>query len=295
MDSLEIVRAAPSMQIQDLGRFSVSHHGLSQGGAVDLHAHCWANFLLDNPIAAATLEILIGNTELLALRDLQLSLTGAEVSASIDGEMIANWSSFSILQGQSLKISYAASGLRCYLAINGGFDAESILGSVSTVLRNDLGANSLESDILKSNQQAPPEILPQIKRTPPEFIPEYSKKITLRVITNDDSELFRRNFTVSPQSDRTGIRLITDKPLKSGSGIISEPNALGAIQLPADGKPIILLNDRQTQGGYQKLGHVAKIDLSLLAQARPGTVMRFKKTSLADAREAWRIFMEFFS
>ncbi len=291
LNSLKIIRSAPSIQLQDLGRFGVAHHGLSQGGALDLHAHCWANRLLENSIECSTLEILIGNTEILATQDSNISLTGAEVNVSIDGKKIDNWSSFILKKNQHLKIGYAKTGLRIYLGIKGGFASEPILESISTVLRNDIGSNLTEDSILES-----PSIKSSLhNRTPSNFIPKYKNIMTVRVITNEASSITDNTFTVTPNSDRTGIRFHSDAAFTTGSGIISEPNALGAIQLPPDGQPIILLNDRQTQGGYQKLGHIAKIDLAIIAQARPGTKIRFKKTSLTEAREAWMIFLKFFS
>ena len=206
-------------------------------------------------------------------------------------KVIPNWSSFTLKKGQHLKLRYASSGLRSYLAIKGGFKATSVLNSVSTVLRNDIGSNLQDGSTLHNNLT---DSSIHYKRVPSKFIPKYNSELTINVISGSPSALFTQTFTVSPNTDRTGVRLFTDTPLPSGSGIISESNPLGTIQLPPDGNPIILLNDRQTQGGYQKLGYVTKVDLAKIAQARPGTILRFKKASLTEAREAWIKFLKFF-
>ena len=291
MSSLQIIRSAPSMQFQDLGRYGHTHHGISQGGALDLHAHCWANRLLENSPQCTTLEIAIGNAEFLALEDTNLALTGAEMHATIDGKPISNWSSFILKKGQHLTLKYASSGLRSYLAIQGGFSSPLTLGSSSTVLRNNIGSNLTEGTILENDTA----LTDHHNRTPHFFIPDYKESLTLRVTPLDlEHPFLNMSYKVSNQSDRMGVRLTPSSTLPARSGIISEGTSLGTIQLPPDGKPIILLNDRQTQGGYHKLGNIIRTDLHLLAQARPGTAIRLTPTSLTEARNEWVKFSRFF-
>ncbi len=298
MSRLTIIRAAPAMQFQDLGRFGHSHMGLSQGGPIDLHAHCWANYLLENDANATTIEISYGNCALRAEVDCLIALTGAEMNARIDSKPVTNWSCHFIKKGQTLQLNYAKKGIHTYLAIQHGFQAPKVLGSSSTVVRNQIG------ELLKSETQIGYSYNAKsnggLKRTPSQYIPDYDSIKELRVILTDgqDSELtdliIKTNFTISQQSNRMGINLTADQPLPPLSGIISEGISLGAIQLPPSGNPIVLLNDRQTQGGYAKIGIIARIDLPLLTQARPNTIIQFKPISLNQATQEWVEFVKFF-
>ncbi len=293
MSALIIERAAPIMQLQDLGRFGVAHHGLSQGGPMDLHAHCWANRLLGNPVSCATIEITFGNTEFSTQKDTWLALCGADMHATIEGKPVPTWSSFLLKNNQSLKLSYTCAGMHSYLAATGGFDSSRILESQSTVLRNDIG-NLLNPDdqvrIHGSQFDGPATY------TPPCYIPDYSDQIELRMISygEETPEVFQTQFSVSQRSNRMGSILETKSPLSPKSGIISEALPIGTVQLPPDGKPIILLNDRQTQGGYYKLGSIMRCDLPKIAQAPPGTRVSIRQVDLESARKEWLEFCHFF-
>jgi len=298
MSRLTIRRAAPAMQFQDLGRFGHSHMGLSQGGPIDLHAHCWANYLLENEVNATTMEISYGNCAFRAEVDCLIALTGAEMNARIDGKPVLNWSCHFITKGQTLQLNYAKKGIHSYLAIQHEFQAHKTLGSSATVVRNGIG------ELLKSETQigysyAAKSTKAQ-KRIPSQYIPDYDSISDIRVILPDNQDpvlsrlLTNTRFTVSQKSDRMGINLTADKPLPPIPGITSEGISLGTIQLPPDGNPIVLLNDRQTQGGYAKIGNVARIDLPRLAQARPGTIIKFHPLDLQQAIEKWIEFTMFF-
>jgi len=317
MSRLEVTQSGILSQFQDLGRFGGAHLGLSQGGASDLHAHCWANRLLGNPMDATVLEILMGATVFVAKSDAILSLTGASMGATLEGLPVRNWSCFTIKKGQTLKMGYAQTGLRAYLAIKGGFISSRFLNSSATVIRNKIGGLARNDEIFgrgyklkvgdtlnASEQNNPPLNNNSPLFTVPEnYIPNYGDKIQISVIPSyqfDDfpqsaiDTFFNHPFIVSQQTDRMGMRLTGEKIDVQSSGIISEGIALGSIQVPADGQPIILLNDRQTLGGYPKLGCVSKIDLSRLAQAKPGTIIHFKKSNFAESTRRWLTFIHFF-
>lgn len=298
---LKVMQSAPRMHFQDLGRCGYGHTGLSQGGAIDLHAHCWANFLLENDPASATIEISIGNTTLLALEDAVIAITGAEMNARIDGELIQNWSSHLIRKGQTLKLGYAAKGMHAYLGIKGGFSAEQKLGSASTVVRNNLGSYLTEGEFLKADLDSVLNSEKFISRkTPPAFIPDYELVSEIRMIVSpklDDlliEKISDTRFSISPKSDRMGMHLIADNPLPRLDGIISEGIALGSVQLPPNGHPIVLLNDRQTQGGYAKIGNIVRVDLPLLVQAKPLTKIKITPVSVEEAAREWAEFVRFF-
>lgn len=297
---LTVVRAGVQSSIQDLGRFGYARHGLSQGGAMDLHAYCWVNKLLKNSANCPALEIVIGMAELRAECDLSLALAGADMQPSVDGESIQNWSSFEMKCGQVLTLKAAVAGMRSYLGVaGGGFQMDDLLGSVSAVVRNGMGRFFEAGDCLQTipHEKTMPGSVPYRYRS------QYDESIELRVIESYQAEQFSfaakelfysTAYTLTSDADRMGARLdgraIPDVPGR----LISEGIALGSIQIPADGQPIILLNDRQTLGGYPKMGCVARVDLPILAQARPGTKIRFCPVSLEQARMEWLDFCRFF-
>ncbi|MCP5537182.1 MAG: biotin-dependent carboxyltransferase [Akkermansiaceae bacterium] len=295
---MTVVRPGVHTSLQDLGRFGCTRYGMSQGGAVDLHAHAWANKLLENPAHCATLEITIGMARFLAEADLQLAITGADMQARVNDSPVGNWCSFSIKRGQSLTLKAASRGMRAYLAVQGGVHAVPVLGSVSTVVRNQLGSLLAEGDFLSADVCKPGSA----RHVPARYIPQYSDEIELRVIESGQvadfspealRQFYGSVYTVTQDCDRMGVRLEGNPIPSTTGGVISEGIALGAVQIPADGQPIILLNDRQTLGGYPKPGCIARIDLPRLAQARPGTRIRFSSISLAEARRQWQAFRRF--
>ncbi|KLV08889.1 hypothetical protein ABT56_01350 [Photobacterium aquae] len=309
MPALEVIRPGMLALVQDLGRFGVAQQGLSQGGVLDLHAACWANHLVGNTSSSAVIEVTIGQTQLYARSDLLVAITGADMSPQLDGDVCPLWQSFEVKKGQVLTFGYARTGIRAYIAIRGGIATPEVLGSRSTVPRNQLGGlvdgQALEAgDIIPLGEADPTQWQGFVGRmTSFRFIPDYSQPIMLRVIESyqshlfsfDDKERFYHSvYTVRQESDRMGCRLSGSAISVEVPEMVSEGIALGAIQFPPDGQPIILLNDRQTLGGYPKIGCVAKVDLSLLAQARPGTEIRFEKGDLPLLQKEWLAFGRFF-
>jgi len=281
MEVLQVIHSAPSMQFQDLGRFGHTHLGITQGGPLDIHAHCWANYLLGNEPNSTTLEISYGNCSFLALTNCLIALTGA----------VKNWHTHQLEKGDTLQLSYASKGIHAYLAIYQGFTTKNILNSSSTVIRNNIGTLLKANDTLHSPTQH--SLITNQKSTPAQFIQQYSSEVKIRVI-QPTSELLNNAFTISPHSDRMGINLIAPQPLPTSPGIISEGIPLGSIQLPPSGNPIILLNDRQTQGGYAKIGTIARVDLPLLTQLRPNSSIQFAPISIEQASTEWATFADFF-
>ncbi|WP_165311197.1 biotin-dependent carboxyltransferase family protein [Vibrio ziniensis] len=310
MNGLQVISSGMLSLIQDLGRFGVANHGLSVGGAADLHAHCWANKLLENPTNASVLEITMGNASFMALEDTLLSITGAETNPQIDGAPISTWRSLLLRKGQTLKLGYAKAGFRCYLAVAGGFHVPKVFGSSATVVRNQLGG--MEGAPGKAIQKG--DVLPvaesykgdpqKFNWVPRHFIPKYSNEMSLAVIESYQSHLFSHQakqtfysqpYEISDKSDRMGIRLKGKSVQMGMSGVISEGIAYGSIQFPSNGQPIILLNDRQTLGGYPKIGCVSKMSLMKLAQARPGSLIHFYRGDIDLETKAYCEFVSYFS
>lgn len=299
-------------QLHDRGRFNQAQQGVSQGGLCDELAASWANHLLGNDSDAVLLEINFGQAEFEAYSDIVLSLTGAPMNATIkrlSGRVINQLSnrSFVLKRGESLMLSYASSGVRAYLAVQGGFAVESVLGSVSTVKRNLIGGlhgegRSLQAgDILPTLTQCTSALLTKI---PNRFIPDYSQSITLSVIESyqnaqfsmdEKTKFYSSEYEINKHSDRMGMRLQGVAIKGNLQGVVSEGIALGSIQVPTDGQPIILLQDRQTLGGYPKLGCISRCDLSQLAQQGIGKKIRFKRADLATERLRYLQRLRFFN
>ncbi len=313
-----LVVLSPGMQatIQDLGRFGAAQWGLSQGGAADLHAHCWGHWLLDQPSSNPSLEIVLGNARFQALDTLHLAITGADCKATLNGVPLLNWRSFTLHSGDILEFGRPRSGLRSYLCIKGGLNINACLGSCSTVIRNQLGGLNQgqplkKGDILTPHPHRAAHHLASSKVIPRHYIPTYASSQTLALLPGYQHSLFSSGewqqfltceFHVSSNSDKMGIRLeypsnMDDrhKPFKKAlPGIISEGICCGAVQIPPDGAPIIMMQDRQTLGGYAKCGSIAFRELSKVAQLRPGDAVRFSLTNLTVERARQRAFYQFF-
>ncbi|AJR08245.1 allophanate hydrolase [Photobacterium gaetbulicola] len=313
MAAMEVIRPGMLTLIQDIGRYGAGAQGLSQGGAVDLHACCWANYLLANDPNSAMLEITLGQAEFLILQDCRIAMTGADMQPSLDGKLVPMWQSLLVKKGQRLVFGFARTGLRAYLAVQGGLESPLILDSASAVPRNHLGGFHQGMGLEKGDRLSAKPIptgclqhqgeLAAGRQTSGRFVPDYSKPIELRVIESyqqasfsaeEKQRFYASRYTVSQETDRMGCRLSGEPIHATVDGIVSEGIALGAIQIPPNGQPIVLLNDRQTLGGYPKLGCVARVDLPRLAQARPGTAVTFKRAKLPEAVEQWQQFSRFF-
>ena len=311
MSRLVVLSPGMLSLIQDLGRRGVGHLGLSAGGPVDLHAFCWANRLLGNSSGAAALEITLGQASFRAEQDIAVALTGANMSATIDGEPIEHWRSFVLRQGQVLKLGFARRGFRAYLAVAGGIRGADAFGSVATIVRNQMGGLPqapgralIKGDVLESAGLRFDFASFQEQWVPSRFIPDYREHIDIGMFETYQNSLFsdeqkqqfyQTDYTLSDKLDRMGIRLQGNAIHPSQNGVISEGIAPGSIQFPPSGQPIILLNDRQTLGGYPKIGCVSKLSLMRLAQARPGTTLRFYRADIADESQKLQQFMRFFS
>ncbi len=307
MATLEVIQPGMLSLIQDTGRLGVGAQGLSQGGAVDLHAYCWANHLLGNDMNCPQIEITLGQACFKAHGDMLCAITGADMNLTVDGKPQVCWQSFLLRNGQVLKFNLPRYGVRAYLAVYGGFSVPEVLGSASTVVRNGIGGVAQgtplqQGDCLKAinfNGDKSKSF-----STPARFIPDYQQGLQLRVIESCQADSFSDSakqsfysgtYKVTQQTDRMGCRLEGPEVTGHIDGVISEGIAYGAIQIPPNGQPIVLLNDRQTLGGYPKLGCVARIDMSRLAQARPGQHVRFLKGDLQELQEEWLTFSRFFA
>lgn len=285
----EVVHPGILTTIQDLGRYSQSHLGLTSGGPADKQAYLWANRLLNNPEHCPLLEINFGGLKLIANTATTIAVTGANGSLTINGNAKETWRSHHINPDDEIEIGFATEGCRTYLAVFEGFVVEPQFSSVSTVIREKVGGingRALAAGDLLFYKPTPKQTLYALSA---EDIPHYSGSLTLQVVTGyqhvffDRVELakfFSNEYRVSAQCDRMGYRL-NGPAIQSGiSQMLSEGICKGAIQIPPDGQPIVLSVDRQTIGGYPKLGSVLSLDLDLLMQSSQGAKINFEPISI---------------
>ncbi|GGD51473.1 biotin-dependent carboxyltransferase family protein [Lacimicrobium alkaliphilum] len=290
MNQLVIENPGLLSLLTDQGRFGKAHLGLTTGGPMDPFAFNLANALVGNSSNATVIETTLGNLSLKAECDCIIAVTGAVSPVNIDGAGHALWQSHQVKRGQTIELGQPGQGLRNYLAVGGGFNVETEFGSTSTVLRESIGGlrggKLQQGDKLAVGQSAESA---RCRALPESAIPDYGAMHPLRLITGyqyqdftDTSRqrFFASEYKISPQADRMGYRL-SGPAIPSGlNSMLSEGIALGAVQVPADGQPIVLLNDRQTIGGYPKLGSVLSLDCASLAQWGPGTRISFKPVSI---------------
>ncbi|MEM6774913.1 MAG: biotin-dependent carboxyltransferase family protein [Pseudomonadota bacterium] len=295
MTALSILRGGPLSLLQDRGRFGRADLGLSTGGPMDPVAAGLANALLENDGGATLIEASFGGLELRAEASLQLAVTGAELPLELNGEPCALWSVLELAAGDLLRLHHPSRGCRNYLAVRGGFAVTPSFGSTATVLREGIGGISGKALQAGDRLEVRPAAPIGRRWLPPDQRPAYPRRLTLRVVLgyqhrafSDDARetLFSSAYAVSQRSDRMGYRLEGPPVSCEIDGVLSEGIAPGAIQIPADGQPIVLLRDRQTIGGYPKIGSALSQDCSQLTQLRPGDTVNFAPIPLQAARRA---------
>jgi antagonist of KipI len=302
VETFEVVASGLLTSVQDRGRFGYGRYGVAPSGALDSFSFRVANLLVGNPENEACLEITLIGLKLKALTDVGIAVTGADLQAHSNDKPLDMWTSHILGKGNILSFRAVKGGCRSYLAIGGGISLPEVMGSKSTNLSSKfggLGGRPLQKgDILSSN--SPYLHLKTGGSTFPQaWIPPHAKERHLRVILGPQDDQFTEKgkktflgspYQVSPDSDRTGIRLtgpMIERSTEVGESIISEGVVSGTIQVPGDGQPIIILVETVT-GGYRKIATVITADLPLLGQVKPGDTVTFKQVSLDDAYEALR-------
>jgi biotin-dependent carboxylase-like uncharacterized protein len=279
---IAVVKAGLLTTIQDLGRPGFAHLGVARSGALDQPALRRANRLVGNLDTAAGLETTLNGASLRAESAVTVAVTGAHAQVAVDGMPVEFGTAVAVPTGSLLEIGPARSGVRSYLAVAGGISVAPVLGSRSTDTLSGLGPPPLRPGfVLPVGSQPALPLEP-----PPPAPPPSTEDITLRIRLGPRYDWFSlpardalvsEPYTLSVKSNRVGARL-TGAPLpRANTGELpSEGIVLGAIQVPADGQPLVFLADHPTTGGYPVIAVVDRDDLPLLAQARPGTIVRFQ-------------------
>jgi antagonist of KipI len=290
--------------VQDLGRPEYQHLGLGPGGAADTLSHRLANALVGNAPGEATLEISLAGPRLFFGAQALVALCGADLGAEVDGRPMPLWRPVWLQAGATLAFGAPVRGNRAYLALAGGIQAPVVLGSRSTSPTAGLGRSLRAGDALPMPPQPP--YYPSARRAlrgatfaaQSWFAPwfrelSFARPLALRLLPGPQlaaltaearASLFRDTFRVSPASDRMGLRLAGPSlALVDPLDLISAPVATGTLQLPPGGAPILLMADRQTTGGYPRLGEVATVDLPAAAQLRGGEALTFRPVAVREA------------
>ena len=304
--NLIVTRAGFWTTIQDLGRIGFRQFGVSSGGALDLHALRIANLLAGNDENAAGLEFTQGNVRLRFDDERIIGWCGGDYEVCVASHSIPRGHSALVLAEDELSISGPPQGWRGWLAVSGGIAVPPVLGSRSTDLRANfggLGGRALrdgdelllgeQSDFTRSLIGLLNERRVSSWSSQAEWSSTAKAKPILRIVRGCDWDRFNASthhaltsetFSVSPDSDRMGVRLNGPELQRNDDiDLVSEAVAPGTVQVPPGGRPILLLGDCQTIGGYPKIAHVITIDLSIAAQLRPGETVRFQEISLPEA------------
>jgi antagonist of KipI len=283
--SLHIAKPGLLTTVQDLGRFGYQATGVPVAGPMDSFSHRLANQLAGNEPEAATLEITLIGPDLIVDADTTIAIAGAQFEVTCDDRLVPSGTSFNVRRGQRIKFGRIQQGARAYMAVAGGIQTEPVLGSRATHLVSHMGGFSGRA--LVSGDRVP--ILSGLEQGPPRksaglMLPSKGRAL-LRVIAGPQADWFEADalktiagvsFRISPQSNRMGYRLQGPPITQVHEGeLISEPVGIGAIQVPSAGGPILLMADRQTAGGYPKIGYVITADLPLAGQLAPGDFIEF--------------------
>jgi antagonist of KipI len=297
-----IQRAGFLTSVQDLGRTGFREFGVSTSGALDPFALRVANLLVGNDEGAAGLEITLGGLQLRLNDERVVAWCGGEFEVEIGSESLPAGHVARLQAGDELKFGRAQIGCRCWLAISGGIDVPVVLGSRSTDLRANFGGFDgralRDGDVIPLGPR-PGSPIPATRisswTAPRDWVSPAKPNPILRFVRGMDwirfnastlQRLTSEPFTVSPDSDRMGVRLTGPELSRADNvDLISEAVAPGTVQVPPSGQPILLLGDCQTIGGYPKIAHVVTVDLAIAAQVRAGDRVRFSEVSLGDAHQ----------
>lgn len=286
--------------VQDLGRHGYQQYGVPVSGAMDRQACVVANRLVGNVDEAAVLEITLQGPELHFHDDAVVAVTGADLSPSLNGLGLPLWTSVPVKQGSRLTFGRRRAGARSYLAIAGGIAVPVMLGSRSTHVSS--GTGGVQGRALRAGDALVGGRLSvrttTIGRALPEPLrPVYAPAPTLRILAGPQNRSFADGaldvltshpYRLTSHSDRMGYRLDGPTLDTATEQWISGGTATGALQIPKDGRPILLMADRQTTGGYPIIAVVISADLHLAAQLLPGDTIRFRLTSLPEAQAILR-------
>lgn len=295
MSGFEVLQGGIWSNIQDLGRYGYAHLGVTNSGAMDEYAYRWSQKLLSNKEVNA-IEILLGGLELKSTEDVSISVCGADLDFRINHEKKEIWQTHQVKKNDVLGFYSHVNGMRAYLAVKDGFHVEK---------KHNSYARSYKEPKLKKGNFLPftPSKSRDTKRVSSSYVATYTDTLTLHILLgsqehfftqSEKEKFFNTSYTLTSQMSPMGYKLQGKYLITLKAGIISEGIPFGTVQIPPDGQPIILLKERQTIGGYPKIGTVLASDCFALAQMFIGVRVQFKEISVEDSEKRMKEFYGMF-
>lgn len=292
--ALAVIEPGLSTSIQDFGRFGSQRHGVSPAGAADPMSFAIANHLVGNESGCAALEMtLVGGVYAVLADRLAVALAGADMSMTVESRILPPYRTHILRRGDRMIIGSARSGLRGYLAVGGGLDVPLVLGSRATHWRTGLGGRLLRAGDRIDGYRAQ---TPPLRHLPRDRWPYFGGVVP--IVPGPQADAFEplaleilttARYLVSSRSDRMGALLEgPGLPFRDGFNIVSDAIVAGSIQVPGHGRPLILLADRQTTGGYPKIATVTTPGVARFAQRRPHERVVFHVISQSEAEIRYR-------
>ena len=294
MTELKVRRAGMLTSVQDLGRWGFQSSGVPVAGAMDLLR--LGNAMLGNPEGAAALEVTLPGPELEVCGCGAAVFAGGDLGFSVNGRPVGSWRVVELKDGDVISFTGPKIGCRGNLCFAGGVDVPLVMNSRSTYMRAKIGGfegRALKNgDVITTGEPSPLWKRLDGFTLPPELNPALPADAPLSLMTGLQEDLFTEEgratlfsseYTITSESDRMGCRLDGAKiEHVKGGDIVSDGVPLGAVQIPSHGMPIVMLADRQTTGGYTKIGVLTPLSIEALVQKMPGSAVRFRKASIDD-------------
>jgi biotin-dependent carboxylase-like uncharacterized protein len=296
MATFRVINPGLFTTVQDLGRLGYLKYGVPISGAMDTFSFIAANLLVANDPNDACLEITLIGPEMQVLAKTQIAITGGVASPKINGQNAQMWETLDVEEGDVISFGKIYGGCRSYLSVRGGINTPLLLGSRSAYVRGMFGG--INGRQLKAGDMIEAFAKPVLKTRlsmPTELVPKFTNQFTAHVVLGPQDDMFTEKgvqtffsnpYKVSFEADRMGYRL--EGPViehKTKADIVSDALLPGAVQVPKNGQPILIMRDAQTTGGYPKIAVVISPDVSLLGQAKPNDIVEFSKITLKQARE----------
>lgn len=297
--SIKIITPGLMTTVQDCGRYCYQASGFSVSGALDMRSYKLANILAGNIENLAVLEMTMLGITAEFTQNTVFAITGGDFTPTINGESINMYQTVYASAGDVLKMGAAKTGSRAYIAFLGGVDVPLVMGSRSTNMKCKIGGfegRALRAgDVIETGDNFPIDYRKKVKKIKPDDFS--SSEAEIRVILGPQDDYFTEKgidtflsspYTLTKDCDRMGFKLDGEKIENiNGVDIVSDGIALGSVQVPSSGKPIIMLADRQTTGGYAKIATVVSVDIPRLVQLKSGSTVHFKEVT---AKEAERLY-----
>lgn len=299
MKILNVQKPGLFTTVQDQGRYGYLRFGVSISGAMDKVSLVAANLLVGNDANGACLETTLTGPELQALKRTQIAITGGDCSPKINDQSASMWRTLAVQKGDIISFGKMQSGCRAYISIRGGIDVPLILGSRSTYVRGKLGG--VEGRPLRIGDSIDVFDVPPLRveyEMPEETLRQFPSDFRVSVLLGPQADMFTEKgvetflscqYKVTLEADRMGYRL--EGPVidhKGKADIVSDGLLPGAIQVPKSGKPILIMQDAQTTGGYPKIAAASTPDISALGQAKPNDTIQFSKITIHQAHGKMR-------